>query len=165
MKTLLLMRHAKSSWNDEGVDDHDRPLNSRGERSAPAMGKLIVAEGLTPDLVVASTALRARATAFAIEEACDWRPDLRLTRALYMADPRTILGIISALSDEVTSVLVVAHNPGTEDLVSGLSHMRQAMPTAALARFDLRIHRWADIISPTLEAELVNVWLPREIVD
>ncbi len=165
MRTLLLMRHAKSSWDDEGVDDHDRPLNARGERSAPAMGQLIVDEDLIPDLVVASTAFRARATALAVAAACQWKPEVRLTRALYMAAPTTISRVVSALPDDAARVLIVAHNPGTEELVSDLARMRQAMPTAALARFDLRIQHWADIVSPSLEAELVNVWRPREIVD
>lgn len=162
MKTLLLMRHAKSSWDDDGVSDHDRPLNSRGERSAPQMAAILVHGAITPDLILSSTALRARSTAFAVAEAFDWKPELRLRRGLYMASPAQILEEISGVSDEVGCLLVVGHNPGTEELVSDLSAMRQAMPTAAIAQFSLAVDDWAEV-GPAPGAELVHVWRPREV--
>jgi phosphohistidine phosphatase len=158
------MRHAKSGWDEEGVADHDRALNARGERAAPAMGQLLVDKGLIPDLVISSTALRARTTALAVVEACGWQPELRLTRKLYMAEPDQILAVVKHLPDDVTRVLLVGHNPGTEDLVSDLALVRQAMPTAAIARFDLSIRRWSDVIDEK-SARLVDVWRPREMMD
>lgn len=158
MKTLLLMRHAKSSWDDDGVSDHDRPLNARGERSAPQMAALLVAEKLPPDLILSSSALRARSTALAVAEAFGWQPELRLTQALYMADPARILAEIARVPAEVGCLLVVGHNPGMEDLVSDLSLMRQAMPTAAVARFSVK--SWSDLGRE--RGELVHVWRPRD---
>lgn len=160
MRTLLLMRHAKSSWDDD-VSDHDRPLNTRGEKSAPQMAALLVAEKLAPELILSSSALRARATAFAVAEAFGWQPEVRLRRGLYMAEPPRILGEIAALPSEVKTLLVVGHNPGMEDLVSDLSLMRQAMPTAAIARFAVKAESWAKL--GETRAELVHVWRPREM--
>lgn len=164
MKTLCLMRHAKSSWDTEGVQDHDRPLNDRGQRAAPAMGQLLVEKSLVPELIVSSTALRARETALAVAAACAWKPDLRLTRSLYMAEPDDILQVVAQLTDDVKRVLVVGHNPGMEDLVSDLSFMRNSMPTAAVAKFELSVTSWSQPIDGKV-AKLVDVWRPREIGD
>jgi phosphohistidine phosphatase len=158
------MRHAKSGWDTEGVQDHDRPLNDRGQRAAPSMGQLIVDKGLVPELILSSTALRARETALAVAAACAWKPEVRLTRSLYMAEPGDILEVVSQLSDDVERVLVVGHNPGMEDLVSDLSLMRNTMPTAALAKFELSIESWSHGIDGQV-ARLVDVWRPREIGD
>lgn len=162
MRTLLLMRHAKSSWDSDGVDDHDRPLNARGARSAPQMAKLLRDAGLAPGLILSSTALRARSTALAVAEAYGWKPEVRLRRGLYLADPPTLLAEISRLPDEAECVLMVGHNPGTEDLVSDLSAMRQAMPTAAVARFAVSASGWAAFAAER-RAELVQVYRPRDV--
>lgn len=160
MKTLLLMRHAKSSWDDDGVADHDRPLNGRGEKSAPQMAALLVEQKLAPDLILSSTALRARSTALAVAEAFDWQPELHLRRGLYMAEPGTILAEIAKVAKDVACLLVVGHNPGTEDLVSDLASMRQAMPTAAVARFSVQGDAWSEL-GPA-RTELVQVWRPKD---
>ena len=162
MKTLLLMRHAKSSGDDDGVSDHDRPLNTRGERSAPQMAAILVQHAVVPDLILSSTALRARTTASAVAEAFGWQPELRLRRELYLASPGQILEEIAGVSDEVGCLLVVGHNPGTEELVSDLAAMREAMPTAAIARFSLAVDDWAEV-GREAGAELVQVWRPREL--
>jgi phosphohistidine phosphatase len=158
------MRHAKSGWDIAGIDDHDRPLNDRGQRAAPAMGQLLVEKNLVPDLIVSSTALRARETALAVARASAWKHEIRLTRALYMAEPGTILQVVATLADDVRRVLVVGHNPGMEDLVSDLSFMRNTMPTAAIAHFDCSIPRWSAPLDGQV-ARLVDVWRPREIGD
>lgn len=160
MKTLLLMRHAKSDWDDAGVSDHDRPLNGRGQRAAPQMAALLIAEKLTPDLILSSTALRARTTALAVAEAAGWKPEVRLRHALYLADPARIVHEIVRIPRDVGCLLVVGHNPGMEDLVSDLSMMRQAMPTAATARFAFPIGSWDEL--PAARAEQVHVWRPRD---
>jgi phosphohistidine phosphatase len=128
------------------------------------MGQLIVEKGLVPELIVSSTALRARETALAVAAACGWKPELRLTHALYMAEPKNILQVVSRLADDVQRVLVVGHNPGMEDLVSDLSFMRNSMPTAALAKFELSIASWSEAVDGKV-AKLVDVWRPREIGD
>lgn len=158
------MRHAKSGWDTEGVSDHDRPLNDRGGRAAPAMGQLLVQKGLVPELIVSSTALRARETALAVAAACEWKCEVRLTRDLYMAEPDDILQVVARLTDDVRRVLVVGHNPGMEDLVSDLSFMRNSMPTATIAAFEVGVNSWSTPIDGKV-AKLVDVWRPREIGD
>ena len=91
MKTLLLLRHAKSSWKDESLTDHDRPLNKRGKKTAPLMGHLLREKNLVPDLVVSSTAVRARSTAEAAAEACGYPGEITLTDELYLATAGEIL--------------------------------------------------------------------------
>ena len=160
MKTLLLMRHAKSSWDDDSVSDHDRPLNTRGERSAPQMAALLVREALVPELILSSTALRARATALAVAEACQWKPELRLRHELYLAEPDAIVAEIARAPDAVDHLLVVGHNPGLEDLLSDLSLVRQDLPTAAVACFRCKLTRWSEV--DRRHVELVRVYRPKD---
>lgn len=163
MKTLLLLRHAKSSWDDESVPDHDRPLNRRGKKAAPVMGRLILKEGLTPDRIYSSTALRARKTAEAVARACRIRDRVELVESLYLAPAGTLLAEAQTRTPEpIERVLLVGHNPGMEDLVEVLSGRRERFPTAALAVFELGIDAWADL-ALGIEAKLVKIWRPKEI--
>ena len=126
MKTLLVLRHAKSSWEQPGLDDHARPLNARGERDAPRMGRLVRAEGLTPDLIISSDAARARATAEAMAEAARYPGTILLEPRLYHADTAEILDVLRTTIDEdVASVMIVGHNPGLEELVAWLTSVRE----------------------------------------
>jgi phosphohistidine phosphatase len=159
MKTLLLLRHAKSSWKDDALPDHDRPLNGRGRRDAPRVGRHLLEEGLVPDVVVASTAERARRTAEAVAEVSGFAGGVRLEAALYAATPGAILGVVRALPDEVRTALLVGHNPGLEALASALAGRQEILPTAALARFEIAAERWQDAGPP---ARLVSVWRPRD---
>jgi phosphohistidine phosphatase len=161
MKTLLLMRHAKSSWDEGDVPDHDRPLNTRGEKNAPQMARALVDAGRAPGLIVSSTALRARTTAFAVAEAFHWTPEVRLKRSLYMASAADILQEAERAPDDIETLMLVGHNPGMEDVVSDLAAMRQAMPTAAIAAFGFQIDAWSRIGSS--RAELLKVWRAKEI--
>src|SRR4029450_11617432 len=94
MKTLLVLRHAKSSWNDPALDDHERPLNKRGRRDAPRMGELVREYGLIPDIVISSDAVRARLTAEAVAEAARYTGEIMLDQHLYMASPADILSLL-----------------------------------------------------------------------
>lgn len=156
MKTLALIRHAKSSWDHPGVDDHDRPLNECGIRDAPRMAARLAAEH--PELrgaaLLSSTALRAATTADAFAAALD--TTVRLDERLYGATPRRIVELVSARSEG--SVIVVAHDPGLSDLSrhwsrflddGGVPHM----PTCAVAVFDFGIDDWRD-----LEASVPDRW-------
>ncbi len=164
MKTLLILRHAKSSWGEPTLSDHDRPLNNRGRRDAPRMGQLIKDEGLTPDLIVTSTALRARTTAVEVATVCDFDGQIERTESLYHACPDDYIQFLRGVSDEHNSVMVVGHNPCLEELVEALSGERQSMPTAALAHLALKIDHWTEL---TLRApgRLVNIWRPKEILE
>jgi phosphohistidine phosphatase len=163
MKTLLLLRHAKSSWDEPGLDDHDRPLNARGERDAPRMGLLIRSEGLIPDLVLSSDALRARLTAEAVAAAAEYQGTILLDGRLYHANPVAIVSVIRDVMDsQPATVMIVGHNPGLEELLARLTGETEEMPTATLARIALPIDRWSDLETATRGA-LVGMWRPRDL--
>jgi phosphohistidine phosphatase len=162
VKTLLILRHAKSSWSEGGLADHDRPLNARGKVDAPRMGRLLRREGLTPELILSSTAERAVATAELVAQASGYENEIRTTRHLYHAGPETYLEQLQRLPDEYGRVMVVGHNPGMEELIDQLTGSGEAMPTAALAQVELPIEQWAGL-DETTEGKLINLWLPREL--
>ncbi len=162
MKSLLVLRHAKSSWNDPTLKDHDRPLNKRGKRDAPRMGDLLADEQLLPDLIVSSTAARARTTADTVAASADYTGDVLYTEDLYHAGFGQFVRVLSALDDRYERVMVVAHNPGIEDLVERLGRRYARMPTAALAWIELDVASWADLGDDTV-GRLVSVWRPKEL--
>jgi phosphohistidine phosphatase len=162
MKTLLLLRHAKSSWANDKLSDYERPLNDRGLADAPKMGKLLRREGLTPDAIISSSAVRAATTAELVAMAADFEGTIRYTEALYHAEPEAYRAAARAVPDEVNTLMLVGHNPGMEELLEILSGHAEAMPTAAVAHFRLPIDRWSDF-SLSGQATLVALWRPKEI--
>lgn len=145
MTTLILVRHAKSDWGSPALDDHDRPLNERGMRDAPAMAERLAATGVTVERILASTALRARTTAAAFGTALGLEPDLR--DELYGASARALLN--AASGSGARSVLVVAHDPGMTVLAERLSNGGiGGMPTCAVATFMWRTDDW-DVATAT----------------
>lgn len=161
MKTLLVLRHAKSSWKEPGMPDHDRPLNKRGKREAPQMGRLLRKEELLPDLIISSTARRARNTAEAVIEESGYAGELVLERELYAAPPEAYLEVLSRLEADHQMVMVVGHNPGMEELVTELTGEDVTLATAALVQIDLPIDHWSDL-SDTTQGKLVKLWGPNE---
>jgi phosphohistidine phosphatase len=163
VKTLLVLRHAKSSWDDQNLDDHDRPLNARGERDAPRMGRLARKKRLSVELIISSDALRARLTAEAVADAIGYGGQILLDPRLYHASAADILAVLrSAVDDNVTTVMIVGHNPGLEDLVARLTGDPEGLPTAALAQIALPIERWPDLTAST-RGTLVGLWRPKEL--
>ncbi len=112
MKTIILMRHAKSSWKETDLADHERPLNKRGEKDAPRMGKLLRDHNLVPQVILSSTAVRCSQTAEAVADKIDYKNEVIYSPTLYLAEPQTYLDALQGLSDDVDCVLVVGHNPG-----------------------------------------------------
>jgi phosphohistidine phosphatase len=162
MKTLLLLRHAKSSWSEGVASDHDRPLNGRGERAAPLMGRLIRHHDLVPDIVVSSSARRAHRTADLVADACGFENDILTTADLYHASTAEWLSVVSELPDETDRALLVGHNPGIEEMILLLGGEHHRMSTAALAQLVLPIENWFDItLIP--RADLVELWRPRDV--
>jgi phosphohistidine phosphatase len=162
MKTLLVMRHAKSSWADDNLPDHDRPLNARGKRAGPRMGELLREHGLVPDRLICSTALRARQTARSVAEASGFSGVIEERAELYLAAPEIYVAVIRKLEAKASIGLVIGHNPGVEELVFGLSGEQQAMPTGAIAQLELAIDDWSELaLEP--RARLVRVWRPKEL--
>lgn len=163
---LLILRHAKSSWKVSGLADHERPLNKRGLQDAPRMGWLLREEDLLPDLILSSTAVRARKTAEIVAEKSGYEGELEYRSDFYGAGPEAYLGALSSLTDEYSRVMVVGHNPGLEELLELLTGEFEKMPTAALAQVVLPIQTWrelSDIEESSLEGELVNLWRPRDL--
>jgi len=145
MKTLLLMRHAKSSWDTPQQKDFDRPLNERGRRVAPLMGRYLRRQKIHPDLVLCSPAERAKETAGLFTAAAQLSGELRLDERIYDASVYTLLQVVSQVEDDASSVLMIGHNPGLEELILRLTGQIRRMPTAALASIQLDIERWADV--------------------
>ena len=162
MKLLSILRHAKSSWEDSSLEDHDRPLNKRGARDAPRMGNLIREQGLVPDTILSSTARRARDTALAVAAAAGFPDEVRLTRSLYGASPDTCLGVVRELPDTTRHTMIVGHNPTFEELVALLVDETHIMPTGALAVVELPIETWRDL-DPLPRGSLRALWRPREL--
>lgn len=161
MKYLLLLRHAKSSWNDQSLPDYQRPLNERGKKDAPRVGELLRKKQLHPGLVLSSSAKRASKTAKKVIEASGLEVELRLLDELYLAAPDAYVGQLEKLPDELSCVLVVGHNPGIEELLLGLTGQHQHFPTAALAHVELPADRWSDIALDRT-SRLLWLWTPSE---
>ena len=162
MKTLLVLRHAKSSWDDPALDDHERPLNTRGRRDGPRMGELVRQYGLIPELVISSDAVRARLTAEAVAEAARYAGEILLDPRLYMAGPADILSLLPRVRENAETVMIVGHNPGLEELVAQLTGEQHDVPTAALAQIVLPIDQWRDLKLST-RGTLLGYWRPKEL--
>jgi phosphohistidine phosphatase len=162
MKTLLILRHAKSSRDEPYLPDHDRPLTERGKRDAERIGTLLLERQLVPELILSSTAKRARKTASRVAQACGSAEEIQMTSRLYEAHPSQFIELLREVEDRHATVLVVAHNPGLEGLVWHLTGQRESLPTAALAQVTLPIDRWQDLGVPP-GGQLVQVWRPKEL--
>ena len=152
MPTLYLMRHAKSDWHSAAHADFDRPLNPRGSKDALRMGQWLVTQDLRPELLLASPAQRARQTGLAVAETLGVKEnEVVFNKDLYLADRATLLNILRTIPDSIDSVLLVAHNPGLDNLVEwlaseppALSESGKLMTTAAIALFELPVG-WAKL--------------------
>ncbi|HSH03157.1 MAG TPA: histidine phosphatase family protein [Anaerolineae bacterium] len=162
MKTLLVMRHAKSSWSNAGMSDFERPLNNRGQADAPRMGKLLRREDLVPDLIITSTAKRAWQTAEAVAYASGYEEDVREEEKFYLAAPVTYINVVKKVDDRYERVMVVGHNPGISELITVLTGAYEGMPTAAIGVVTLPIDSWS-ALSRKAGGDLKDFWVPREV--
>lgn len=169
MKTLMLLRHAKTSASTPGQSDHDRTLTPRGRRAAELVGLYLAERGNQPSRALCSTARRTLATLEPLRQRLDLT--VETVRALYLADSATLLAQLAQVDDREASVLVIGHNPGLHDLAlllaaggdgSARARLREGFPTAALAVLELDIARW-DEIRPGC-ARLVELRVPRDLV-
>ena len=146
-KRLYLLRHAKSSWDDPKLDDHSRPLNERGKRDAPRMGRRLRQHSHLPDRIVSSSAVRAYTTARVIAR------ELRYTVSaivksdeLYLAEPATLLACSHATADTLGSLMLVGHNPGLTDFANTLCEVRiDNLPTCGVYCVEFPVERWRDV--------------------
>jgi phosphohistidine phosphatase len=167
MRRLYLLRHAKSSWKDTSLPDHDRPLAGRGRRAAKAIASHLREQGIEPELLLCSTARRARETLDRIEPGLG-TPTIRVERELYAASAPTLLERLRSVPDTVESVMLIGHNPGLQDLAADLarpsptvSELATKYPTAALATLVFPASSWKELDHDS--AELVALVRPREL--
>jgi phosphohistidine phosphatase len=137
MRTLTLMRHAKSSWDDIALADHKRPLNRRGEKAAVLMAKRLKEEGYVPDLVLVSSARRTQQTAETMQNIYGGHLQLVTEPILYEASPADYMSVIRRVDDTVSHLMMIGHNPTIEQMASMLSDRDVRMPTAAYIRFEI----------------------------
>ena len=176
MLTLSLLRHAKSSWDSPSLDDFDRPLAKRGQKAAPEIGAALAAMGLKPDLVLCSTALRARETLdLVLPKLASPAPQTIYEEALYMASPSTLLERVRSVPPRIDDlavhhVMLVGHNPGLEELApmligggatDDITRMAQKFPTAAAAIIAFDVDEWP-MIGPGL-GRLEHFLTPRRL--
>ena len=161
MKTLLLLRHAKSSWKDSTLADHDRPLNGRGRRAAELVRLFLKSRKLRPNLVLSSSSVRTRETVEILFQETRSGPEVLYDNALYLASAAKLVEIISALEEDRDQVLLVGHNPGIEELSFRLTGIAERFPTATLANIALDIEKWTAAGKTTGKLE----WLvtPKEL--
>jgi len=161
VRTLLLLRHAKSSWAAPNTLDHDRPLNPRGEEAATRVGQHLKEKDLVPDLVLCSTAMRARSTFKLAGLACNFSGSVSFLPELYLAEPEAYLDALARLSREAEKVLMIGHNPGLESLLSTLTGHEERMPTAALASLAASVDPDGALLSMNSRCELLALWTPK----
>lgn len=161
MKTLFLLRHAKSSWDDPTLADFERPLNGRGLKAAPFMGEFLRKNGFFPQMIVSSPAVRARHTAELVNDAGGFNAELKFEDRIYEASPHALREVVAGLSDRVDNLMVVGHNPGIEALVRSLTGRIEPMPTAAAAIIDLSVTSWSELVAGS--GTLRHIFRPKEL--
>ena len=146
MKTLFLVRHAKSSKDDPTLPDKERPLNDRGMQDAFKIGQRLAKRGVDPDLIVSSPARRALATAEIIAKKLDYKfKDIVVDKRLYESSPDQLLRVIRELGEKPKQVMLFGHNPEFAQLAQRLSREITEMPTCAVAEFEFDIKSWSDV--------------------
>jgi phosphohistidine phosphatase len=148
MRRLILVRHAKSSWDDPGAQDHERLLAARGKRDAPKMAARLAERYPSPDLILSSNAVRARETARIVAESFAYpTSSIRLDERIYLASPRTLMSIVAEQDAAIASLALVGHNPGFTDLANSLTPdlALDNLPTSGIVVIGFRLDDWADI--------------------
>jgi phosphohistidine phosphatase len=161
MKTLFILRHAKSSWDDATLSDFERPLNERGKQAAAFMGRFGRENRLEPSVILSSPAERAKRTAILFKDAAGFSCELLFDDSIYEASPHTLAQVVSGIDDAHASAMLVGHNPGMEGFIRFLTGDLEPMPTAALAVIDLIIDKWTEIGDGC--GELQNIYRPKEL--
>lgn len=158
LRYLTLLRHAKSSWQEPGISDHDRPLSQRGQQDAPVMGRRLLARGSRPSLMLSSTALRARQTAQIIARELGYPAEfLQLEPELYLATPEQILAVLARQADSFRNIIVCGHNPGLTELANRLTGSEiDNIPTCGLVEIELNLENWPDISATTGTQQLYD---------
>jgi phosphohistidine phosphatase len=162
MKTLLLMRHGKSSWKDESLEDRERPLRKRGRKDSKRIAKVLIDNNLMPDLILSSTAVRAKETVGIIVETLCYQGRIVFSDGLYMSEPQDFIDMLKAVDDEIETVMIVAHNPGLEAYLQIIDGEVESLPTAGLGYLAFAVDSWAEVSLETT-GDLIGIWKPKEL--
>lgn len=160
MKKLYLVRHAKSDWSNPSLDDFDRPLNQRGKKNAPFMGKVLKKKKIKPDLIISSPAYRARETARKIAKKIRYLDEIMYNEHLYEASLKEILEIVTFIEDEYDEVFIVGHNPGLNTLAFYLVDFNENIPTSGILEIEFNSQTWREINKKN--AKLVSFEYPKK---
>jgi phosphohistidine phosphatase len=169
-KRLILLRHAKSAWDNSSITDFDRPLSNRGRKAAPLVGAYLARRGMIPGLVLSSSAARAVETLDLASAGWQAKPTMKKLKSLYLAMPREMLRRVQAVGREPDCVMLVGHNPGIADLASWLcaqgkadlrASLARKFPTGAIAVLEFDVEDWGDVDAET--GRLVDFATPKQI--
>ncbi len=144
-RILYVLRHAKSSWDDEHLSDFERPLNQRGKRASSFMGEFMHENNFLPKRIVSSPAVRAKKTIERVAAGAHFEVAIEYDERIYEASPMTLLNVIRETEDEVKSVLIIGHNPGLEGLISRITSDYKRMATATLAVIKINSPKWSEL--------------------
>lgn len=160
MKKLYIIRHAKSSWSDEELDDFERPLNKRGRANAPFMGELLKKQNVVPDLIISSPALRAKSTAEIIAKKVNYTKEIVYNNDIYESDVATLHNIFTKIDDENSTVFLFGHNPELNMLAEMYAGFDENIPTCGILEVEFKCEKWRDISAKN--ARLVSFEYPKK---
>lgn len=170
MKTLFLLRHAKSSWADSSLGDFDRPLSGRGRKAVAKMATFMAEKGLRPDLILSSSSARTRETFWRFQEAFGEELEVEFVDDLYHSSSILMLNLVQNAPSQISSLMLLAHNPGIQDAAlrflgygspADISRLDFKFPTGALAQFSFHAEVWQDVNFE--EGKLERLVFPKDI--
>jgi len=159
-KKLYIIRHAKSSWNDEMLNDFDRPLNKRGKLNAPFMGKRLKANGIMPDIILSSPALRAKTTAEMIAKEINYAKNIVFDKEIYESSASALHEILTKVDDKYSTLFLVGHNPALNMLTENYVNFSQNIPTSGVVEIEFDCDKWTDINAEN--AKLISFDYPKK---
>ncbi|HET6588762.1 MAG TPA: histidine phosphatase family protein [Candidatus Nitrosocosmicus sp.] len=163
-KVLLILRHAKSSWKNKKLNDLNRPLNKRGRNEAVKMGEYLKSMDLMPDMIITSSALRARETATLLCRQSGYDGMVEVNFSLHEGDTTSYIQAITTSHEDKNKLLIVGHNPTLEQLLSLLTNKTVSLPTCTLVQIKLNVASWNKVIYHSgSKPEIVNIWRPKKI--
>lgn len=160
MKKLYIIRHAKSDWSHPELDDFDRPLNKRGKKNAPFMGKILRKKGAVPDLIISSPAYRARETAIQIAKKVRYHENIMFNEYIYESGLSTILEVVNYIEDEYDDVFLIGHNPALNMLGFYLVDFNDNIPTCGILEIEFECDSWREVKKNN--AKLVSFEYPKK---
>ena len=163
MRTLYLLRHAKSSWKDASLADFERPLKGRGTEAAEAMGRFLASKKVNLSILISSPSIRTRQTVEIVQREASLGAEPQFDQRIYEASLSTLVQVVSEIPDDKKTAMLVGHNPGMEELLAFLTRENRHMPTCALARISLDSSGWKEVGRSSGKLEWYVT--PKDLVD